>query len=208
MKEAIGQVYGRYGSPLTTVFGPVIAPRTYLRALHLLLMFPLGIAYFVGLVVMLSVGGSMIWTIVGPVVLIATLYLSRWSGDGEAWMVRHVTQIELRRPPTAIERGQSFRSQLWTRLIDRNTWTGLVYLFGQFPIGIGTFVSLVVVSSVAIAFVGAPIAIAVFNLKLEFGGVIPEVDTVSEGLVLVPIGLIALLVEVHLVNLVSALHSA
>ncbi len=150
----------------------------------------------------------MIWTIVGPVVLIAALYLSRWSGDAEAWMVRHVTQIELRRPPTAIEMGQSFRSQLWTRLIDRNTWTGLVYLFAQFPIGIGSFVGLVVVSSVAIAFVGAPIAIAVFNLNLEFGGVIPEVDTVREGLVLVPIGLFALLVEVHLVNLVSALHAA
>ncbi|KKL55965.1 hypothetical protein LCGC14_2250120, partial [marine sediment metagenome] len=32
-------------------------------------MFPLGIAYFVGLVVALSVGGAMIWTIVGPVLL-------------------------------------------------------------------------------------------------------------------------------------------
>jgi len=82
-----------------------------------------------------------------------------------------------------------------------------VYLFAQFPLGIGTFVGLVVVSSVAITFVGVPIAIAVFNLKLEFGGVLPEVDTVSEGLVLVPIGLFALLVEVHLVNLVSALHA-
>ena len=42
MKEAFGAVYGRYGSPLTKVFGPVAAPRTYLRAIHLLLMFPLG----------------------------------------------------------------------------------------------------------------------------------------------------------------------
>ena len=208
MKEAISQVYGRYSSPLTIVFGPVIAPRTYLRALQLLLMFPLGIAYFVGLVVTLIVGGVMIWTIVGPVVLIAALYLSRWSCDAEAWMVRHVTQIELRRPPTAIEIGQSFRSQLWTRLIDRNTWTGIVYLFAQFPIGIGAFVGLVVVSSVAIMFVGAPILIAVSNFEPNFGGVVPEVDTVSKGLVLVPIGLFALLVEVHLVNLLSALHAA
>lgn len=97
---------------------------------------------------------------------------------------------------------------MWTRLIDRNTWTGLVYLFPQFPIGIGAFVGLVVVSSVAIALVGAPIVIAVFDLKLEFSGVIPEVGTVREGLVLVPIGLLALLVEVHLVNIVSALHAA
>ena len=32
----VGIVYGRYGSPFTAVFGPVIEPRTYLRALHLI----------------------------------------------------------------------------------------------------------------------------------------------------------------------------
>ena len=208
MKEAISQVYGRYSSPLTIVFGPVIAPRTYLRALQLLLMFPLGIAYFVGLVVTLIVGGVMIWTIVGPVVLIAALYLSRWSCDAEAWMVRHVTQIELRRPPTAIEIGQSFRSQLWTRLIDRNTWTGLVYLFVQFPIGIGTFVGLIVFNTVAATFIGAPILLTVSEATFRFGGVIPDIDTVRGSLVLVPIGIVALLVEVHFVNVVSASHAA
>jgi len=119
MNEALSQVYGPYGSPVSKVFGPVINPRTYLRALHLVAMFPLGLAYFVGLVVTLSVGGSLIWTIAGPVVLIATLFLSRWAGDAEAWSIRRVAQIELRRPPTAIDLGQSWHSQLWVRLIDR-----------------------------------------------------------------------------------------
>jgi hypothetical protein len=160
------------------VFGPVIDPRTYLRALHLFLIFPLGIAYFVGLVVMLSVGGAMIWTIVGPSVLIPALYLSRWSADGEAWLVRRVAHIQLRRPPTAIDLGQSLRGQLWTRLIDRNTWTGLVYLFLQFPIGVGMFVGLVTLTAVPGSFVGAPLLLAVSDVTLEFGGIIPDVDTV------------------------------
>ena len=207
MNEAFNRVYGSYGSPLTKVFGPVIAPRTYLRALHLLLMFPRGLAYFIGLVVALSVGGALIWTIVGPIVLIPTLYLTRWAGDAEAWVIRRVAQIELRRPPTAIERGQSFRSQLWTRLIDRNTWTGLVYLVVQFPIGHGMFVGLVVASAVGGAFVGAPIVMAVSNTTLEFGGVVPDIDTVTESLILVPIGLMIFLVEVHLVNAISAIHA-
>ncbi|MCH7745397.1 MAG: sensor domain-containing protein [Chloroflexi bacterium] len=77
-------------SLFTKAFGPVIAPRTYLRALHLLLMFPIGIAYFVGLTVTLTIGGALIWTFVGPVVLIVALYFSRWAGDVEAWLVRHV----------------------------------------------------------------------------------------------------------------------
>ena len=208
MNETLSQVYGRYGSPLTIVFGPVIDPRTYLRALHLFLMFPLGIAYFVGLVVMLTLGSAMIWTVVGPPVLIAALYLSRWAGDAEAWLVRHVTQIQLRRPPTTIDIRQSFRSQLWTRLIDRSTWTGLVYLFVQFPIGIGTFVGLIVFNAVAATFIGAPILLAVSETTFRFGGVIPDVDTVGRSLVLVPIGIVALLVEAHFVNAVSASHAA
>lgn len=208
MNDSFGQIYGQYGSLFTKAFGPVIAPRTYLRALHLLLMFPIGIAYFVGLVVTLTIGGALIWTLVGPVVLIVALYFSRWSGDAEAWLVRHVTQIQLRRPPTAIEMGQSFRSQLYTRLIDRNTWTGLIYLFAQFPIGIGIFVSLVVVISVGMAFVSAPIILMFSDSALEFGGVIPEIDTVSKGLFLVPIGLIAVFAGVHFVNVVSALHAS
>jgi hypothetical protein len=134
MNQTFGQVYGRYGPPLTAAFGPVIDPRTYLRALHLLLMFPIGIAYFVGLIVMLTIGVVMIRTIIGPLVLIPALFLSRWAGDLEAWLVCQVTLIQFQRPPTVIDSAQSFRSQLWTRLIDRNTWTGLIYLFAQFPI--------------------------------------------------------------------------
>ena len=209
MNEAFSRVYGGYGSLLTKVFGPVIAPRTYLRAVHLLLMFPLGLAYFVGLVVALNVGGALVWTIVGPMLLIATLYLSRWAGDAEAWLVRKVTQIELRRPPTAIELGQSFRSQLWTRLIDRNTWTGLIYLFVQFPIGLGMFISLVVVTAVAGAYIGAPIVMAVSDAKFDiFGLLASELNTWPKGFALVPIGLMIFLIEVHVVNTVSALHAS
>ena len=207
MKEALSQVYGQYRSPLTAIFGPVIAVGTYVRALHLLVMFPLGIAYFVALVVALSVGGSLIWTFVGPVVLIATLYLSRWAGDAEAWSIRRVAHIELRRPPTAIDRNQSFRSQLWIRLIDRNTWTGLVYLFVQFPIGIAAFTVLVTLSGVAVAFAGAPIIVATSDATIGFGGFIDNVDTVQESLKLIPIGLLAFLVEVHVVSIISALHA-
>ncbi len=208
MNEAFGAIYGSYGSLLTKVFGPVIAPRTYLRATHLLLMFPLGLAYFIGLIIAVSVGGALIWTIIGPIVLIPTLYLTRWVGDAEAWVIRRVAQIELRRPPTAIELGQSFRSQLWTRLIDRNTWTGLVYLLVQFPIGLGMFISLVVVTAVAGAFISAPLLIAFTDVEFHiFGWSASEVSAWREGFGLVPIGLMIFLLQVHIVNAASALHA-
>jgi hypothetical protein len=112
MRDAFAAVYSRDRPWPSRLFRPVIEPRTYLRALHLGAMFPLGIAYFVSLVVAFAVGGALIWTFVGPVILLATLYLTRWAGDIEAWLVRRIGQIELRRPPTAIDRGLSFRTQV------------------------------------------------------------------------------------------------
>ena len=207
MNEAFGRVYGDYGSLLTKVFGPVIAPRTYLRAVRLLLMFPLGLAYFVGLTVALSVGGALIWTVVGPLVLIPTLFLTRWAGDAEAWAVRHLAQIELRRPPTWIEPGQSPFSQVWTRLIDPSTWTGLIYLVVQFPVGLAMFVGIVVMSAVAGAFTSAPLLLAVTDAEFDLAWFASEDTTWVRGLALVPIGLVIFLVEVHLVNVASALHA-
>ena len=87
---------GRIGK----ILWPVVDRRTYLRALHMLLMFPLGIGYFVFLVVSLALGGAMIWTIVGPVVLLACLFISRWLGDLEAVSTGYVNGVSIRRPPS------------------------------------------------------------------------------------------------------------
>ena len=206
MNDAFAAVYGRDRSLARRLFGPIISPRTYLRTAHLLLMFPVGIAYFVGLVVSFAVGGALIWTIVGPVVLLAALFLTRWAGDIEAWMVRHVTPIELRRPPTAIERGESFRSQVWTRLIDPTTWTGVVYLLVQFPIGIAAFVTVVVVGAVSAAFIGAPFALMFGSEEIDLGFTVLETST--EALWLVPVGMLALFVGIHVLNIASAVHAS
>ncbi len=179
--------------------------RLHAGDIHLLAMFLLGIIYFVSLVTAFAVGGALIWTIVGPVVLLATLYLSRWAGDIEAWLVRHIAPLELRRPPTAIERGLSFRSQVWTRLIDPTTWTGLVYLFVQFPIGIAAFVGLVVMGAVSGSFIAAPLLLQYGLDEIEFG--FATLDQPSETIVLVPIGVAVLFTGIHLINIASALHA-
>ena len=216
MRDAFRAAYPPSRSLLAQIFLPAVHPRTFLRAMHLGLMFPLGIAYFSVLVTAFAVGGALIWTLVGPVVLLITLYLTRWAGDAEAWVVRQVSSIELRRPPTAIEMGQSFREQVKTRLIDPTSWTGLAYLFIQFPVGIVSFVMLVAGGAVSGALVGAPlylqfadrwtdqvepIEFAIFNRMIVM-------TEASEALVLIPLGLLAYLVTVHLVTAGSALHAS
>jgi DNA-binding CsgD family transcriptional regulator len=73
--------------------------------------------------------------------------------------------------------------------------------------GIASFVALVTMSAVAAAFAGAPLIVALTDSPIQFGGIIPDIETVSQSLVLVPIGVTAFLIEVHLVSAVSALHA-
>jgi DNA-binding CsgD family transcriptional regulator len=212
MKEAFLEVYGQYGSPLDRVLGPVIRPRSYLRTLHLLAMFPLGLAYFVVLVTAFSVGGAMIWTIVGPIVLIVALFFVRWAGDIEAWMARHVARIELRRPPTRLESGLSWREQVTTRLIDPTTWTGLVYLFLQFPVGLAYFVAIVVLGSFSLSALFAPAVVAIAErfsdeTAVDFFDGAFIIETPLEGAWLVLPGAILFILSVHLIVNTSALHA-
>ena len=77
MRDSFAAVYPPGRSVLGYVFAPVVTPMTYARAAHLLAMFPLGIAYFVTFVVAFAVGGALIWTFIGPAVLLVALFLSR-----------------------------------------------------------------------------------------------------------------------------------
>ncbi len=195
--------------PIGKVLWPVVDPRTYLRAVHLLLMFPLGIAYFVFLVVSLAVGGAMIWTIVGPVVLLAGLFISRWLGDLEAFVAGYVNGTTIRRPPSGLEGVSNFRSQVKVRLVDPTTWTGLVYLGAQGPIGVAAFVGLVVVYTVSGAFTFAPVIVALTDESLElfrFGDLDVTFDTPLEALRLTPIGIMGFLLGSHLIVVFSSIH--
>ena len=196
--------------PLGKIFRPVVDFRTYLRAGYMLLMFPLGIAYFVLFVVTLTVGGAMIWTLVGPVILLAALFISRWLGDLEALIAGYVNGTPIKRPPSRLEGVSNFRSQVWVRIIDPTTWTGLIYLVAQFPIGIAAFVGLVVVYAVSGAFVFAPLLQFILDEPIELfsrGGSGLIFDTPLEALQLTPFGILGFFLAPHLILAFSSLHS-
>ena len=199
--------------PMGKILRPVIDLRTYVRVGHLLMMFPLGIAYFVLLVVTFSVGGSLIWTLVGPVILLAVLFVSRWLGDLEAMMAGYANQTDIRRPPSRLEGVTNFRSQVKVRLVDPTTWTGIIYLFAQFPLGIAAFVGLVVMYSTVGALIFSPI-IGLFmndslNISSDAGWPISwnyRVGSPVSGLPLTVVGIFGLVLVSHVILAFSSLH--
>ena len=180
----------------------------------MLLMFPLGLGYFVFLVVSLALGGAMIWTIVGPVVLLACLFISRWLGDLEAVSTGYVNGVAIRRPPSRLEGVTNLRSQVQVRLVDPTTWTGLVYLAIQWLIGVVAFVGLVVAGVVSVAFMFAPAIVSFTDQPLEVvwpsvfssGDGIVTLETPLEALQLTPLGILGFVLTTHLILVFSSLH--
>lgn len=213
MREAFAVVYGRYDSLAGRVLGPVVAPRTYLRALHLLVAFPLGVAYVVTLTLGLAVGGALVWTLVGPVVLVALLYLAGWAADMEAWLVRAVARVEAPRGSPGSPAGESWRSRLRARLSERSTWTGLAYLLLQGPLGLGGFVAVTVLGAVSLGLLTGPLVVWIGQAasgddrtELWDGG--PGFDTPGDAWWLVPLGVVAVVIAAHAICALSACHAA
>ncbi len=209
MSTAFSAAYPSQRSLAGQIFRPVISPRTYLRAIHLLLMFPLGVGYFVFFVTAFAFGGSLVWTLIGPPVLLLTMAVSLLLGDLEAWLVRIATGSAIRRPPKLLEGVTSFRQKVWARAIDPSTWTGLVYEFAQFPIGIAGFVLVVTGFTVAGSFIASPLIVWLTNEPLVAEDAFTlAIDRPIEALPLVPLGFVMLLVTIHAVTVFSALHAA
>lgn len=204
----LDRAYPSDWSHFERVFRPLVDWRVYLRTAYLLAMFPLGIAYFVVFVTLFAVGGAFAITLAGPPILVLTMYLSRWCGDFEAWLVRRAARIELRRPPTAIER-TDLRGQIKQRALDPTTWTGVLYLFGQFPIGIAAFVVLVVSTTLALtALLVTPwLALGGEALDVSLGSWTRIYDSQTETWPFMFLGVAWLLAQAHLVNLASVLHA-
>ena len=205
MTNALSLAYPPYRSPAARLLLPLVAPRSYLRAVHLLLMFPLGLAYFVFFVVSFAFGGSLIWTFIGPPVLLLALFVSLYIGDLEAWLVNLTTGEGIHRPPKVMEGVTSLRERVWTRVIDPSTWTGVLYQVAQFPIGLAGFLAVVVGFSVTGALLGSP-------LIVWLAGEAPIADDLGldrplEAVLLVPVGVIAWFITVHVITLCSALHA-
>ncbi len=136
-------------------FGVVAEPQSYLNIVYLLLAFPLGTFYFVFLVTGLSLGFGLIITLVGIPILLLVL-----SGSWALCRFERQVAITLLNEDIPLSVSRPASGGLWPRvkalLKDRVTWTGVLYLFLKFPVGIVTFTIAVTLIAVTVGFLAAP----------------------------------------------------
>jgi hypothetical protein len=195
--------YASFASnPVRGIFGILVWPRTYLNIAYLMIGFPIGLAYFVFYVTGGALGAGLSVLGIGLVILFL-LVLAAW---GLAHFERGLANTLLGAnvpppPPTAIEEG----GWPWVKSVFANpvTWKGLAFQLLKFPLGLASWIVTVVVISLVVGFVVAPIVVAV-------GGVIRidpwwVADTAGEAWIATLIGLVAVIPALHLLNGVAYL---
>jgi len=106
---------------------------------YLLLQFPLGIAYFVFLVVGLVLGAALVPILIGFPLLFAMLLAATSLGKRERRLAHNLLGIAIPDPILPDLEGQPFWRRITTQLRDQVTWTILLYLVLKLPLGITSF---------------------------------------------------------------------
>lgn len=185
--------------------------RTYTNLLYLILAFPLGLAYFIFLAVGLSVGLGLAIVWIG-IPILALVFAGSWAISAmERQAAIHLlgAQVPPMSPPPAQEE-RGFWKKVYAFYTNPVTWKGMGFQVVKFPLGIVTFIALVVLLSVSLAFLFAPFAVYTMDGWDDFmddGDFYMdatywswEVDTLPEAFLCSSIGLVLLLVSLNLLN--------
>ncbi|MGA3024902.1 MAG: sensor domain-containing protein [Bryobacteraceae bacterium] len=187
-------------STIDRIFGTVLDPQTWRNLLYLLLSFPLGLIYFVTIVVLLSVGAGLIIILVGIPILILTFALIRAFVAGERLLLQKLLDAvvpepaPVRRPPALVERMMSY-------LGDAHTWKGLVYLLVHFVFGVVSFSLVMALIPASVGLLAAPLTYSLVPLNV----LMTRIDSFDQAVLCCSAGAILGLLSLHLLNLWAAL---
>lgn len=125
----------------------------------LLLAFPLGLLYFLVVIIGFSVGVSTLVVWVGLPILFATVVLIHGMATIERYMVTSLLHLPIAyRERQHEEASRGFLQRFGSLLRDPFTWTGAIYMLLKLPLGIISFTLALVLPIVSIAITFMPVA--------------------------------------------------
>jgi len=125
-----------------------------------------GVIYFTWAVTGISIGLSMIILIIGIPIIILFLYSVR----GIAFIEGRIVEALLGERMPRRSRFTNKNVKLWDRIknlfTDRSTWTGILYMILQLPLGIIYFTLMVVFIVTSVALIFAPIIFIIWHIPI------------------------------------------
>ena len=172
----------------------VLRGQTWLNVGYLLLAFPTGLAYFVVLVVGITLGASLAILLIGLAILLATLAAWRAMAALERILARGLLGVPI--APMVDRRGLPVIEQVKGWLRDPVTWKSLVFVALKFPLGVASFAAVVFGGGFSLILLFSPLIVLVTTVTV-FGWI---VTSSVQALPLMVAGLIAFLLSLHLFN--------
>ena len=195
--------------PKGTFWGTILEPQTYRNVSYLLLSFPLGLIYFILLIVGLSVGLGTLIIWIGAFVLLGTFLLVRGFTAIERKLARVLlrTTIPPRRPQASLQPAdnKSVVEKAKHLVLNRENWSGIAYLLLKFPMGIVSFVLTVALIPVSVALMLTPITLLIPPVTPNIENW--AIDTPIETAPFAFLGLILFFLSAHILNGMAWLHA-
>jgi len=203
--ENINQSFGRF-------FKVMVSGQAYLNLLYLGATFPLGIFYFIFLVSGLSLGISLsiIWVGIPILVLMGGGW---WAlASFERFMAVHLLKEDVPAMTRPVDRDKDIWTGFKEYFTNPVTWKSLLYLFVKFPLGMVTFVVIMVLVPLTVVFLSAPFTydtVQFFQSGISFGSWVPawQIDSMGEALIGALIGLLLWPVTLHITNGLAWVHA-
>ena len=178
---------------------------------YLFLSFPLGLAYFIFIVIGLAIGFPLTLVFgIGIPALLLTLWLSVQGAALERWLNDAMLGIPV--PFTGRTSGQTsgrprFTDRLMAQLRDPYAWRALLYLLLKFPFSLVALVMTVTLLGVALVLIYTPIGFLTGtmskDLNVEFAWFAFQIDTLPNAVAAAAVGVILAAISFPILNLMA-----
>lgn len=138
-------------------FGVALQGRAYLNILYLIVMLPLGIIYFTIVITGFSISIGLLILIIG--IFITFLFLLLIRGISSLHLLYASSLLGFELPPKVQTgtTGKGLFDYLKKILTDSKTYTSMIYMFLELPLGIIYFTIIITLLSISLSFAFSPI---------------------------------------------------
>lgn len=182
--------------------------RAYTSLFFMFLSLATGILYFTIAVAGISMSAGMIVLIIGIPFFLLFLGLVRVLALAEGRLVEALTGMRMPRRPVYPRSTAPWYERIVQILKDRHTWTALLYMFLQFPLGLIYFIVAVTGLSVGLGLIGG----SIFQILVETGVVQLTIDgdvnwsPIWAVPLIMALGVLVLTLLMHLARAVGMMH--
>lgn len=186
---------------IADIVGVVAEPQTYKNILYLVLAFPLGMAYYVVLMVGFTLGIGLSILVVGLGILLGTVIGVRYIASFERQLANALLGTAIDTPDDVETAGEGVVGTATAYLKASSTWRGLGFVVLKFWVGILSFILLVTFLGTALELLFLPVFPGgALDVQVASWEVAKSVTTTTQRAVAVPGGAVLALLALHILN--------